>query len=403
MAHTAVYYSRLWYSRFMNRSLNDFDANIVQNDLTLHLHKLRILSVFFETIYIPRTHFLTTLFGPQVDISRELVAHNDFRYLADNGIVRISTWPELDVAQDTDRIIMRATLTDRVAYAADHSYLNSIPRTLKYNVDTRKESSGNSVTFPQLGKWLSAVDSNLGQKFDDIVSRSGLEDIPFFHEHFIRALKDEFDRDTFEALWRKTNSIYLTSGVPGDRTIIPYFDEEIEAPEFRYDQTGLDRYLFNPNSLHSFLSLLLTSDEMAALLYGPIEKSCRFCSAQRGGYTFARLREFREEYEALATKISRWPKTPEERGSVSQLLVSQNFIQALEGRSRSSLAAAGDLIGTTADAAADLMPFGNVIKAAGAFAKLGVGPFAKIGMTLRFPGISTFTKMLKYDLGSARE
>jgi hypothetical protein len=261
MKFDTVYYSHFWYSRFAHVPFHSLDGNLLKNDVKTHCTYLRLLSLFFNHIYIPRTHLITKLFSFQSKIAAEVLATRDVRFLDDAGVLMLSQFPGLDPQSDAERIIARSSLTTEVNYATSKAYITMFPKAHAF-VPSQKEAQANAISFPEYGQLLEVSSPAIARQFSDLVGRSTLRDIPFFHEIFIRRLKSEFHSSIFEKLWRDTNSIYLTTGGMGINNFIPYFNNSIESLDFRHVPSNIDRYLFNPCVLYyQFLSLFLSHHE----------------------------------------------------------------------------------------------------------------------------------------------
>jgi hypothetical protein len=398
MKFDTVYYSHFWYSRFANISIDTFDGNFFENEITNHCHYLRLLALFFKTIYIPRTHLLTQLFPDQWKIPEHLFRTRDFRYLSEIGTIRISTFPGLDKRQDAERIISRSSLTDEVIYAMEKNFLDAIPESEKIVVPSNEEAKSNAATFPQYGRWLEQVSRELGQKFAEVANSSTLKDIPFFHERFVLQLKREFDAPTFARLWRDTNSIYLTSGGIGLASFISYFNERIESLRFRHTPYKVDRYLYNPSSLYTFLNLLLTNREVNAFLNGPIEKSLE--SLLSKSKAAALLEGFRGTYFQLVDEISpitaREPYSSDLQLPLIGTLQQSALDQSLQEKAKL-------LEGMIGDAKTVAGVFGSetssiILSLAGPAVKYGTNLVEDIRRRRRFPEMVAFVAEMKKRL-----
>src|SRR5208337_188247 len=91
MLFKTVYYSHFWYSRFASVSLGVFNGDFFNTELKNHHTYMRLLSLLFEHIYIPRTHLLTQIFDSQWEVPSALFESKEFLFMRDRGIVRIST------------------------------------------------------------------------------------------------------------------------------------------------------------------------------------------------------------------------------------------------------------------------------------------------------------------------
>jgi hypothetical protein len=58
MRFETVYYSRFWYSRFAHLAKDEVSTRFFEDALECHRRSFRLLALFFENIYMPRTHLL---------------------------------------------------------------------------------------------------------------------------------------------------------------------------------------------------------------------------------------------------------------------------------------------------------------------------------------------------------
>lgn len=392
-----VYYSNFWYSRYYKPPVIDFDGNLISHEVDLHKVYLRLLSIFFDTIYIPRTHFITQSFTLQHKIPDALLDADEFNFLLNKGVLKISSYPGLDAYQDNERILGRQGLSSRVVYPQDKDFLRKIPITEIFEVDTSREATSNSISFPEYGEILMIHNKEVGQKFLELTKEAQIGDIPFFHEHFVNRLREEFEPDVFQKIWRETNSIYLTSGAPEHDDFIAYFNEEIESSNFRFKPYGVDRYLYSPPSLYSFLSIFLSSEYMWKFLYASIEKTHGNLLSESAAPT---LSKFRDEFQKIVDMLSLYTRAEAARYDLSQQTISSLFEGALDGRFRASTKFADSV-------AEDIFKISRTIdsESAGLASTLirsglnyGGGFLKNLARANRFPAISQVLKELKTNL-----
>jgi hypothetical protein len=289
---------------------------------------MRLLSLFFDHIYIPRTHLITQLFSFQSTIAAEVLSTRDVQFLDDTGVLTISQLPGLDAQADAERIIMRSSLTAEIKYADSKAYIAMFPKSRAF-VPSNREAQANTMSFSEYGQLLESSSPPLARQFSNLVDGSTLRDIPFFHEIFVRRLKSEFPSTIFEKLWRDTNSIYLTTGGIGIDNIIPYFNHSIESLAFRHAPSNIDRYLLSPQALQIFLSLFLSTYELTVFFDDPIERSCEYLLNY--GLFDTLLATFRTSYFTLVSEISQFTKQPSFARDLSSNLIAELYTKALEG------------------------------------------------------------------------
>jgi hypothetical protein len=398
MIFQSVYYSHFWYSRFASMSLANLDGDFFHSEIKNHCNYFRLLALFFPHIYVPRTHLITQLFADQWEIPNELFKTDEFSFFCDVGTLKISTYPYLDEKEDNERIVQRSSLTDEVLYAASKNYLESIPATEKIAIYSRKESEGNLVSYPNYGRWLSAADPAVASKFLDIVTRSHLKDVPFFHESFVTQMKKQFDAATFNKIWRDTNSIYLITGAPSQLGGIPYFNQQIESIDYRFRPLDFDRYLLSPESLYTFLTLFFNQTEMSTFFHAPIKKVFGFLLNESNSL----LDGFRKTFFELVSDISIYTRAPALRRVLDQTVIrelqntalkktlGENLTQA-EGFIKDAKTLAGTIDGGTS---------AIVFSVAQVAAKYGRRPIEKIVQRYRYPELALFIRQMKHTLRS---
>lgn len=394
---STVYYSNFWYSRFYMPRLKDFDGNIAGHEIEQHKFQLRMLALFFPHIYIPRTHLVTFRKRTQQGINRSIFQDKDFGFLFEHGVLRISSLPGIDAKQDNERIIGRTEHAEHVVYPDDPKYLESIPITDVYEVDSISESKCNTISFPQFGEYLTEFHPELAAKFSEAVKRANTPDLPFFHEDFLGALKSELQGSDFENIWRETNSIYLTTGGFGHDEIIAFFNEELESHHRRFDPYNIDRLLFSPSALYQFATILFSSEEISNLLYGDIEKVLAFIKPEHQ-YN-PQIRKFQIDFQRLARNISRVTRPMRVAQTTDLLIVATMFDLELNDRFRrdtkllSALLEDADKLSRAAD-----LDAGLIMGSARAGLRYGQTILQRLSLRRRYLGIAELIPLLKAQL-----
>lgn len=300
--HT-VYYSAFWYSRFLSIPPESLGGQFRIEEQRRHLHALRLLAIFFEQIYIPRTHLLTQVTPLQCEICAAVLNSNEAAFLREAEILRVSVSPGLDGDNDNLRILERESQTACVTYPSSKAYLRNLRACPPIVVESARESMGNTISFPDYARLLETASPSLSKIVLEATRRASLKDIPFFHEAFIVSLRNTLNESAFDKAWRDTNSIYLTSGVPNATGVVAYFDPEIEAPRQRFYPHAIDRALFHPHSLQSFLEVVMTPSCVRALLDKPVDRIMAYLleNAERRN----RLALFRSAFFDIVASISK--------------------------------------------------------------------------------------------------
>lgn len=261
-----VYYPGLWYSTEKLLVLG-FSQEKQRNARLLRIQfDLKLLSIFFPQIYIARTHLLTH-YSPQYQLLvKELLATETFKYLSETGRIVTSSRPGLDGESDTERIAERISKINWLSPPAPETRLN-LPKIASITVDSLKESTENIPSFASFRAPLHQRSSAAAEKYDRLLSLCENDDAPFFHEAFIEHLFPTLSehQDHAESIWRASNSNYLLSGLPGHDDVIPYFSPDFESDDFRFLGTDekLDRYLYNPDVLLTFLAIFISGKSLS--------------------------------------------------------------------------------------------------------------------------------------------
>ena len=392
----AVYYSNFWYSRHYKVSPFDLGGNVVENDIERHKRELRILSIFFEQIYIPRGHLITYSFGGQQDIVDTILDSREFGFLHEQGVIRVSTLPNLDAHQDNERIISRGSETQAVQYPSEQDFLNKIPADKVIMVNSLNESRQNTFTFPAFGEVIRNHNPALAGIYLDILKEAHLRDIPFFHESFIRMLRERLPDNQFEMIWRATNSIYLTSGAPEHSNIIAYFNDEIEGLSYRFKKYNIDRYLFSFPSLYTFLGIFLGEANVSKLIDHDISETHRLIFAS--GFKSA-VRSFRAEYQKLVWGLSSYTRIPPLSLQLDQRAIRSLFELSLDGAFRRGSASAIGVLDDVSKVAKGLDSGAGVIsELLGAAARHSTGPMRSYLRRRRFPSIAGMMEEIETHL-----
>lgn len=255
----------------------------------------------------------------QQEINGSVFQNRTFGYLYETGVIAISTLPGLDVKDDNERILRRSSFAEQVIYPDDPGYVKLIPVTPSFEVDTSTEAKGNSLSFPLYGERIKSFRPELYDAFAAAVGRAETSDIPFFHEEFLGVVREGVvDNDEFEKIWRDTNSIYLTTAGTNDQCVA-FFNDELESPEFRRDPASVDRYLFNPNTLYTFLGSHFSQQEISTLLYGDIEQAMPFFDP--GHSMNATLKRFQLDYQKIASNVAAVTRGSELGGTLNQQII----------------------------------------------------------------------------------
>ena len=398
--HT-VYYSEFWYSRFLSLPPQSLDGRSMRGEVDRHLACFRILALFFENIYIPRTHLLTQVVSVQSEISEVVLAHRDAAFLREAGVLRVSITPGLDGHSDNDHITSRAAHTSDVSYATRPGYLKVLASGPTFSVAEGREAINNTVTFPEYARWLELSSPELSRQVLTIVGRAQIQDVPFFHERFVSELKAQLSPPEFDKVWRDTNSLYLTTGLPTQVGGIPYFNEAIESPSYRYAPFNIDRYLFNPVSLYTFVEVLLGRDDLRTLFEIPIERALDVIVAAE--YVLRYTKPFREAYCALAADISRAAKSPFGQGDLTRANLAGWYDAALRGNSAARVAALSGALEDAGTIAQVLDPGAGLIKSAlHSTVRYGSAAMGRYLRRKRNPALYDFVDVLRTTIQKAK-
>jgi hypothetical protein len=393
MYFPTVYYSHFWYSRFLNLSPQSLDGRSIRGEVDRHVACFRLLALFFENIYVPRTHLLTQVVPLQTEISEVVLAHRDAVFLREAGALLLSASPGLDGHSDTERITSRAAHTSDVTYPRRRAYLKALASGPTFTVEGGREAMSNTITFPQYARWLELSSPHLSQKVIAIVDHAQIRDVPFFHERFVSELKSQLGATDFDKVWRDTNSLYLTTGVPTQAGGIPYFNDTIESASYRYDPLNVDRYLFNPVSLYAFTELLIGRDSLAAFLEMPIERVLEVLMPSGSAARFTK--PFREAYCSLVNDISRATRNPFGQGELTLTNLAGWYGRALDGNSAARVAALEGALEDSGTIVQALDPSAGLIKSATRpIIRYGKGAFERYLRRRRNPAIYDFADVL---------
>lgn len=394
---TDVYYSNFWYSRFYRPIKNDFDGNIIIDEFNHHARCMRVLAMFFDKIYVPRTHLLTFRARLQEQINRSVFEHKDFGFLYEAGVIAISSFPGIDAKQDNERIIRRSGETKRVVYPDEEDYINIIPIDSNYKIDSLIESESNAVSFPKYAEILALQNPKLSKIFQLAVDRSSTEELPFYHEEFLHRLHEKLKPEDFEKIWRETNSIYLTSGAIAN-SCVAFFNEELESLNFCYQPNNFDRYLFSPSTLLTFLRSLFTDDEIQKILYADIEDVHGYLRPDALGS--ARSQEFKKDYQVFSQQLSNALKGTAAARTLDQQIMSLAIDAALRNKFRSMTSAVKSVLKDIEQLSrlGDFDGSGLAARVGSTIINRGMGMLQRVSLLTRYPGFLHFSNMVKGQL-----
>ena len=354
----------------------------------------------FEKIYIPRTHLLTQVIPIQWEIPDALFSRDDVAFLGDVGTLRISVRPGYDPGTDTERILSRASHTTRVNYAATPSFHRKFPATAEFIVEGAKEAESNSSSFPEYARLLTFFSPELSKRVLEVAEQASIEDIPFFHEHFLTMLREQLTPEEFDKVWRDTNSIYLITGVPNQRGVIPYFNDAIESADFRYSPWEIDRYLFHPATICTFLETVLGREMLIAFLRAPIQSALGFL--RNDGYGNWLLAEMRRSYFELVETMSRSIIGPFAKPILDQRAMAMWFEESLSGNTSHRIAILENAAEDVSAVAHALHPIPLSKELPRLALKQARTKLESFGRRRRFPAIYDFADMLKTTLGQIK-
>ncbi|WP_460970959.1 hypothetical protein [Spirosoma migulaei] len=270
-----VYYSGLWYSTFLpfdNKKNSIYDNKRLEYDM-------RLLTLFFDIIYIPRSHFLTfyEIGRDHYDFVKSYLTNNDFRYLSNNNIILSSSLPSLDNYSDTERVVERIKNNKWSPYI-NTNFIDTIKNLDSVKINSKVESQNNIDKFEDYISGKIDINEKVGSILSEIKKKSVYGDIPFLHEKFIEEVKksNELSISDKEDIWRETNSIYInSSGLDlGDRKVI--YNNRIEYNYAIKDKNNILRELYSPNFISSLFVEELGANYLDKFLKGDIGNVMRF-------------------------------------------------------------------------------------------------------------------------------
>ena len=252
-----VYYSGFWYSNFSPIGNTAYDIILNEKKLLERLKTdIRLLTLIFDIIHVPRSHLLTFQTNYNWSIIRQYLFDGDFDYLVEHQILLSSTLPYIDEYSDTERIIERVK-TKQWSKNIDDKFISSIKGVASVKIDSSRESQSNVDVFQQYISILKDKNRKIGYELDEIKKKSNYKNIPFLHELFVEELlkSTEIKQNNKEEIWRFTNTLYLTTGCLdlGDDRRISLNKNIEEIGGTKNDNTGILRELYSPEFLETLL------------------------------------------------------------------------------------------------------------------------------------------------------
>lgn len=274
-----VYYNGFWYSGFLpiGKTVNELILG-EKNQFEKLKKDLRLLSLIFDVIHIPRSHLLTFHTNTNWSIVRKYILDYDFQVLVSNRIILSSALPYIDEYSDTERIIERVK-SKKWSKNLDDNLISIIKELSSVNIDSDRESRNNVDEFQQYITLLKSKNGKIGRELDEIKKRSNFGNTPFLHEMFVEELykSQKIDSSSKESIWRFTNSLYMTTGcleLGSNRRI--NLEKSVEDKAAKYDNTGLLRGLYSSKFIEALISEELGDKYLIKFLNAPLDKVLHF-------------------------------------------------------------------------------------------------------------------------------
>jgi len=271
-----------------------------RDELSKHLRSLKLLSLFFERIYIPRSHLLTWANDTHQRICIEFLRSEIFECFSKAGILLLSTRPGMSSIDDTVRITDRIhglgwLSTPEENYALDHklSITNSwVVDSVEWSMDTG-ESTGSLID-----KWRDIAGDKIGTAVFDAFRRSQTDDTPFLHERFLGLIREsDLPNDVKEDLWAQTNDVYLMIPTETIRGFVSYDPKERPLGSRKLlGSTMVDTRFYAPAFLREFLDTVVGGKVIARILTAP-STSFVYCRTNMWAL-------FRQEYHKLVQSMT---------------------------------------------------------------------------------------------------
>lgn len=274
-----VYYTGFWYSTHSIIRLTDFDGFGYSKKMLDQIKcDMRLLSLIFDIIHVPRSHFLTFQNTLHHEVVKEYLLTSDFQYFNEQKILLSSLLPSTDRDSDTERIIERVK-SNHWSSDIDNDFIRKV-RSLDFvNIDSKRESAQNVDIFQQYISLLKVKHKKVAHILDEIKKRSHYQQIPFLHELFIEeiAKSPKINELAKKKIWEVTNSYYISTGgldLGEDRRIS--LNVSAEDPRNTHDNSGLQRSLYSPRFIQSLIAEELGDKYMIKYLTAHINDIMRF-------------------------------------------------------------------------------------------------------------------------------
>jgi hypothetical protein len=256
MSLDVVYYNGFWYAAYSPVCPSRLSVLLAPGAAAENLQReLRLLSLLFNKIHIPRSHLLTFQSASHWEIVQLCCTSRDFRFLADSGILSTSILPTLDSRSDGDRIVARAH-RNGWSNSVSQPYLSLVSGLTYDTIASTEESRRNVDLFQQYVEILKQQSAPLGDRVEQIKKRSQVDETPFLHEAFVELLSRDATLSSADKLqvWKETNSLYMATGCHDlgvDRRIS--WRPELEDASSSCDNRGSLRRLYSPQFLQSMM------------------------------------------------------------------------------------------------------------------------------------------------------
>ena len=256
---------------------------------------MRILSLAFDEIYIPRSHLLTSFHDGHRSILAGVLESEEFAWLSDRGVLLSSTSPSNDAIADTERIDTRSrnlAWLQPYASAIEQKLAGKVPALV---VSSRSEAL---LSLPSYKEKAAALDRALKiTGGPSLIASAEYRDTEFFHEMFLENLRSwDIPASVKDAYWRVTNEVYLQNVGNELGEIAVGYDPDVEPSVARRDLLNdLDTRLFTAGVVRSVIATVSSSRDLARWLRAPVARALAF-RASEDRQEFVIWRAFQASY-----------------------------------------------------------------------------------------------------------
>ncbi len=306
-----VFADDFWHAKLLKKeTLPRRDA--LEAEVEQILRRLRIYSLFFETIYVSRLHFIHFSDQNQRDVV-DLVVNSDlFQVFVKTGVLRLSIRKGLDGQSDNERLIERSVAAG--GEPNEDYLLSALPTIRDAQVHEINSDAWSGNTEEQIKGFLNLLTRSGHIPNSDTAKRiiagsydsSGRFLFELFYFSVVQYVDDPHLRSHIVS---EAGEIYLSLPESQHWDFVTPETVPRHLGDLNFDvSSGIDRWLLSPPALQTFLEMFWKEDELERFFRLSGEQLLALRGEAQRGSGRAQKQSwdtFRREYQAIADALSK--------------------------------------------------------------------------------------------------